>query len=165
MRVASPICAALCVLVVAACGQQAIGESQVRAEVREFVSGLDANILTVAVPSCAKEAREDEWRCRVHVFTPDPNAPRSTTARQRFSLIVRTSCDGKHCRLSRNDVRTDTPPNAAWKAVINDWFDGGIDHPHSCAAVKAAIAHLPMDGGIATGRARSELESYARLIC
>jgi hypothetical protein len=36
-------------------------------------------------------------------------------------------------------------PAAEWKAVINDWYDNGrFDHPHSCAAVRAAERRLPV---------------------
>jgi hypothetical protein len=166
MRLASYIGMAGCVLVVAACGHQGTSESQVRTQVRGFVGGIDANIQRVDVRSCAREARANEWRCRVRVLMPDPDAPRNPTAHRRFSLIVRTSCGGKRCHLSRSNVTTYTPSNAAWKAVINDWFHGGIDHPHTCAAVKAAIAQLPMDGGFfGAARARSELQGYARTVC
>lgn len=37
-------------------------------------------------------------------------------------------------------------PVGVWKAVIGDWeADGRFSRPHSCAAVKAATAHLPHD--------------------
>jgi hypothetical protein len=37
------------------------------------------------------------------------------------------------------------PPDT-WRAVLNDWYDNGtFDRQHSCAAVRAARAHLPPD--------------------
>jgi hypothetical protein len=54
--------------------------------------------------------------------------------------------------------------NSAWKKVINDWwFDGGIDHPHSCAAVREAVAHLPMSTMYST--VRPDLQAYERKVC
>jgi hypothetical protein len=32
-----------------------------------------------------------------------------------------------------------------WKALINDWFDGRIDHVYAPACYRQAIAHLPQD--------------------
>jgi hypothetical protein len=32
-----------------------------------------------------------------------------------------------------------------WKALINDWFDGRIDHTYPPACYTQAIAHLPRD--------------------
>jgi len=32
-----------------------------------------------------------------------------------------------------------------WKALINDWFDGHIDHVYPVACYRQAIAHLPQD--------------------
>jgi len=43
---------------------------------------------------------------------------------------------------------TTTPASAAvpcWKALINDWFDGHIDHIYPVACYRQAIAHLPQD--------------------
>ena len=43
---------------------------------------------------------------------------------------------------------TTSPATAAvpcWKALINDWFDGHIDHIYPVACYRAAIAHLPQD--------------------
>lgn len=52
---------------------------------------------------------------------------------------------------------------AAWVSVINDYFNGGIDHSHSCAALAAAIAHTPAEGGHSTVRA--DLDAYTRGAC
>src|SRR5215467_12146146 len=32
-----------------------------------------------------------------------------------------------------------------WKALINDWFDGQIDHIYPITCYRQAIAHLPQD--------------------
>src|SRR6476619_2221497 len=43
---------------------------------------------------------------------------------------------------------TAAPASAAtpcWKAVINDWFDGQIDHVYPKACYYAALGHLPKD--------------------
>ncbi len=41
---------------------------------------------------------------------------------------------------------TESVTPAAWKAVIRDWMDNGrFDDPHSCAATREAIEHLPVD--------------------
>jgi hypothetical protein len=86
------------------------------------------------------------------------------SASQTVNLTVLASCTAKRCELSRNDwtayARLNTP---LWKAVINDWYDGGIDHSHSCAAVKTAISHLPVDAAYSS--ARDDLEAYARKVC
>jgi hypothetical protein len=37
-----------------------------------------------------------------------------------------------------------------WKSVIRDSYDGKIDHPHRCAAVRAAYEHVPHDNTYAT---------------
>jgi hypothetical protein len=45
---------------------------------------------------------------------------------------------------SHRSVRATTAGAAEWKGVLGDWIaDGRIDHPHSCAAVRAAVEHLP----------------------
>lgn len=53
---------------------------------------------------------------------------------------------------------------AAWKAVLNDWYDGRMDRWHSCAAVTEAIRHLPEDPGIYS-TVELDLEAYARGVC
>jgi hypothetical protein len=53
---------------------------------------------------------------------------------------------------------------SAWHSVISDWYDGGIDHHHSCAAVRAAIAHLPVDF-VGPSTAKADLHAYARTVC
>jgi len=43
---------------------------------------------------------------------------------------------------------TTAPATAAvpcWKTLINDWFDGHIDHIYPAACYSQAIAHLPQD--------------------
>jgi hypothetical protein len=97
---------------------------------------------------------------------PDPNAPHNPTAHRRFGLIVRTTCVGERCQLSRNQVTAYPPPNAV-KAVITDWFHGGINHRHSCAAVHAALAMLPEEGDVrhAERGVRNDLQTYARTVC
>jgi hypothetical protein len=52
---------------------------------------------------------------------------------------------------------------AEWKAVLEDWYDGRIDDWHRCAAVRAAIRHLPIDLTYSSGR--SDLSAYAGGVC
>jgi hypothetical protein len=51
-----------------------------------------------------------------------------------------------------------------WKAVLMDWYDGRIDDWHRCAAVYAAIRHLPMDTPIYS-TVRDDLKAYAKAVC
>jgi hypothetical protein len=37
------------------------------------------------------------------------------------------------------------PSGSHWKLVIRDAYDGRLDHHHSCAAVRAANARIPVD--------------------
>jgi hypothetical protein len=54
---------------------------------------------------------------------------------------------------------------AEWKAVVNDWLDDRrFEHPHSCAAVRAAVRHLP-DDGVAFADARGAFLRYAAKVC
>jgi hypothetical protein len=48
--------------------------------------------------------------------------------------------------------------------VITDWIHGGIDHKHSCAAVKAAISPLPTNSS-AYSTVNEDLAAYARKVC
>ncbi len=56
-----------------------------------------------------------------------------------LNLNVIASCAAEQCELASNDWTGYTQSKVPWKAVINDWYDGGIDHPHSGTAVMAAI--------------------------
>jgi hypothetical protein len=53
---------------------------------------------------------------------------------------------------------------SAWKAVLNDWYDGRMDHWHSCAAVMEAIRHLPADPPVYS-TVELDLKAYARGVC
>lgn len=53
---------------------------------------------------------------------------------------------------------------AAWKAVLSDWYDGRMDHWHSCRAVREALRHLPADP-VAYSTVFVDLEAYARGVC
>lgn len=53
---------------------------------------------------------------------------------------------------------------SAWKAVLNDWYDGQMNQWHSCRAVRTAIRHLPADGPIYSTVAL-DLKAYARGVC
>jgi hypothetical protein len=53
---------------------------------------------------------------------------------------------------------------AAWKAVLNDWYDGHMDHWHPCAAVLEAIRHLPADPATYS-TVELDLQAYARGVC
>ena len=57
-------------------------------------------------------------------------------------VIVAAGCASHHAPPRRPPIRP-----AEWKAVLNDWYpDGVVDHPHPCAAIVLARAHLPADG-------------------
>lgn len=74
------------------------------------------------------------------------------------AVVACSACGGaKVAHVSR------PVPAAAWKAVIRDWYDGGIDHRHSCAAVEAAIHHLPVDATYSS--AHDDLTAYAHTVC
>jgi hypothetical protein len=51
-----------------------------------------------------------------------------------------------------------------WKSVIRDSYDGRIDYPHRCAAVREAIRHLPVDPPIAS-TVLYDLRAYERTVC
>src|SRR3954464_4151172 len=76
---------------------------------------------------------------------------------------------GSGCSGHRDTTPNPTPRRAvpgkpaAWRGVINDWYANGITHRHSCAAVRAALAHLPVDFG--ASKVRVELQRYARTVC
>lgn len=55
-------------------------------------------------------------------------------------------------------------PASAWRAVFRDWYDGHMDHWHSCAAVREALRHLPSDGPIYSTVAL-DLRAYERGVC
>lgn len=55
-------------------------------------------------------------------------------------------------------------PATAWRAVFRDWYDGRMDHWHSCAAVREAMRHLPSDGPIYSTIAL-DLQAYERGVC
>jgi hypothetical protein len=51
-------------------------------------------------------------------------------------VLLATGCGGSH--------RSAPPTAREWKAVLRDYSDGnGVNRPHSCAAVRAAVGHLP----------------------
>jgi hypothetical protein len=155
-RLSYALSAAACAFVVAACAHQGFTEGGIRGEVMRIMSPR-ANLKVVSVPSCAKGARTNEWQCRVRV--------RMRTTGEAFDLAVIASCAAKRCVLEHTTAWTGyAPTHVPWKAVINDWYDGGIDHPHSCAAVIAAISHLPMDGGVYS-TVRPDLYAYERKVC
>jgi hypothetical protein len=140
-------------LFMAACGHQGITEGSVRTQVRQFMSPPGGFLKVVSVPSCAKGDRKDEWNCRVRVFMP--------TTGDKFDLTVIASCADKRCELARNDWTGYGPSDAPWMAVINDWYDGGIDHRHSCSAVRAAVDHLPKDAP----EVGAGIRAYERKVC
>jgi hypothetical protein len=73
-----------------------------------------------------------------------------------------------HAAAARNDVRANEPlrrvSTADWKAVFNDWYDGRMDHWHSCAAIREALRHLPSDGPIYS-TIGIDLQAYALGVC
>jgi hypothetical protein len=140
-------------LLLAACGHQGITEGTVRTQVKRFMSAPGGYLKIVSVPSCAKSDRKDEWNCRVRVLMP-------ATAK-RFDLTVIASCTAKKCELARNDWTGYGPSDPGWIAVINDFYDGGIDHRHSCSAARAAVDHLPDDGP----EVGAGIKAYEQKVC
>lgn len=69
------------------------------------------------------------------------------------ALLLLSGCGTKH-----SDARAKAP----WMKVIDDWYDGRIDHHHSCRAVREAIDHLPVS---TYSSAQSDLAAYARKVC
>jgi hypothetical protein len=54
---------------------------------------------------------------------------------------------------------------AAWREVLADWYDDGkFEERHSCAAVREAMRHLPVDGPTYSS-AFEDIQRYARRIC
>jgi hypothetical protein len=51
-----------------------------------------------------------------------------------------------------------------WKSVIRDWYDGTIDHWHSCAAVREAIKHLPTTPPMYS-TVYDDLRAYEHAVC
>lgn len=39
----------------------------------------------------------------------------------------------------------DASTKPCWKQVIEDWYDGRIDHVHACICYREALRHLPPD--------------------
>jgi hypothetical protein len=154
----------VCALVMTACGHQGITDAQVRNQVRKFMHPPGAAWTIVSVSSCSRSGGTNEWRCHVRARMPRSTDAFIPNVVKTVDLEVTASCAGKRCELARNDWTAFAPMNAAAKAVINDWYDGGIDHPHSCAAVKAAISLLPVDGGTYS-TARRDLEAYEHKVC
>jgi hypothetical protein len=78
-------------------------------------------------------------------------------------LVVLAGCG--HGSGSRAHVTTVQPPvtAAVWKSVLRDGYDGHMNHHHSCAAVKAAVAHLPHDM-VHCGLCL-QLDAYERIVC
>ncbi len=83
------------------------------------------------------------------------------STRKRFDLTVIASCAAKKCELARNDWTGYGPSDAPWIAVINDFYDGGIDHRHSCSAVRAAVHHLQDDAP----EVGAGIRAYERKVC
>jgi hypothetical protein len=51
-----------------------------------------------------------------------------------------------------------------WKLVLNDWYDGRIDHWHRCPAVREAIRHLPSTPPMYS-TVYDDLRAYATAVC
>jgi hypothetical protein len=65
------------------------------------------------------------------------------------------------CGHSRDD-RTAVSPSE-WKAVVRDSYDGRIDKPHRCAAVREAFERIPHD---VTGSSIPDLLlAYEKRVC
>ena len=75
-----------------------------------------------------------------------------------------SSFAGYPMRLEREPLKTGfIPPRLwpQWMAVINDWYDGKIDHRHSCSAIRAAVDHLPKDAP----EAGAGVRAYEHKVC
>jgi len=81
-------------------------------------------------------------------------------------ILVAAGCSG-HRPVAIDQTRRPVVTRAAWQAVINDWFHGGIDHGHSCSAVRVAITHLSEEGDVLHPErdVRGDLEAYERSVC
>jgi hypothetical protein len=51
-----------------------------------------------------------------------------------------------------------------WKLVLNDWYDGRVDHWHRCAAVREAVRHLPSTPPMYS-TVYDDLRAYATAVC
>jgi hypothetical protein len=76
------------------------------------------------------------------------------------ALALLAGCGGQARTFKHRAI-----PNTAWRSVINDWYDGKIDHRHSCAAVREAIRHLPGEGGDSYSTVKEDLDAYAKRVC
>jgi hypothetical protein len=79
------------------------------------------------------------------------------------TILLVAGCGAKHSRARLKDDVVVARAKAPWQKVIDDWYDGRIDHRHSCRAVQEAINQLPFDAY--TGTARGDLNAYARKVC
>jgi hypothetical protein len=79
-------------------------------------------------------------------------------------MSITTTCAANRCEVTSAKSAEYGPTYVRWKAVINDWFAGGITHDHSCAAVKAAISHLPANSA-AYSTVNEDLAAYERKVC
>jgi hypothetical protein len=84
--------------------------------------------------------------------------------RQAAAAIIAASLTVAGCgHDAHRSLTTTTATAAEWKAVIKDFLDGGIDHRHSCSAVRGALARLPTPTAYST--AQDELHAYEAKVC
>ena len=81
-----------------------------------------------------------------------------------FNVSLTTSCTEMRCEVTSAKSSKYGPTNVRWQGVIIDWIHGGINHKHSCAAVKAAISHLPTNSSIYS-TVNEDLAAYERKVC
>ena len=78
-----------------------------------------------------------------------------------IAAIVLAGCAGPREAHLTDRVVTD----AQVKAVFDDWYDGGLTDPHSCAAVVVASSKLPEGGGAVYSTVAADLAGYAARVC
>ena len=145
--------------VASVCGHNGVSEQNVRAAVIRFVDAPKEKVQFVSGPLCERDSQT--WRCVVGVRIPDDtNAP---TVRG-SSVSLTTSCTTNRCEVTSAKSSRYGPTNVRWKAVVTDWLDGGINHKHSCAAVKAAILRLPTDS-LTYSSVNNDLAAYESKAC
>ena len=141
------------------CGHNRVSEQNVRAAVIRFVNAPKERVQFVSGPLCEKDSQT--WQCVVGVRIPDDlNAPTLRGS----SVSLTTSCTTNRCEVTSVKSSKYGPTNVRWTAVITDWLDGGINHKHSCAAVKAAILRLPTDS-LTYSTVNDDLAAYESKAC
>lgn len=67
-------------------------------------------------------------------------------------------------RAANQQPRHGSVTSLAWKSVLKDWYDGGMNEWHSCAAMREAIRHLPSSPPMYS-TVYGDLRAYAEAVC